>query len=305
LKRFAREFRAISCLQHPHIVQSLAFGQHGPVPYLIMEYVDGQSVGERIEREGRLPEAEAVRIVTQVAAALSYAHRHNVIHRDVKPDNILLTADGQAKLTDFGLAKHVSDEFENLTRTGRGLGTPNFVAPEQFDNARNVDLRCDIYALGATLYMMVTGEWPFAGANLLHMLKKKANNEITPARQLVPGLSEQTDRAIRWAMCVNPGERPTSCAEFLKALRGQPTPSSFLTELAPAPAAFNSHAGDPAPPANVEPGTGAPTCIARAEPDPANQITRQPADAIRWWHWLVAMAVAAATAWAGLMLINR
>src|SRR5262249_21557363 len=148
----------------------------GEVPYMVMEFVDGPSLGDRIEREGRLPEAEAVRVITQVAQALHHAHRQQVIHRDVKPDNILLAADGRAKLTDLGLAKDC-EAGPALTRASTGLGTPNFMAPEQFRDAKNADPRCDIYSLGATLYMAITGELPFRARGPLNVWTKKRNNE--------------------------------------------------------------------------------------------------------------------------------
>ena len=137
-----------------------------------MEFVDGESLGQRIDREGRMPEDEAVRIIAQVCQGLHKAHKQGMIHRDIKPDNIMVTPQGEAKLTDLGLVKEVDAEL-NLTRTGRGLGTPHFMAPEQFRNAKNADARCDIYSLGATLYMMVTGELPFGKARPAGCLDEK------------------------------------------------------------------------------------------------------------------------------------
>ena len=121
-----------------------------------MEFVDGQSLGRKLEHAGPLTEMEALRLIAQVAQGLRLAHKKGLIHRNVKPDNILMTAQGQAKLADLGLVKEVETDL-NLTRTGRGLGTPHFMAPEQFRNAKYVDIRSDIYSLAATLYMMVTG----------------------------------------------------------------------------------------------------------------------------------------------------
>src|SRR5262245_24357035 len=128
LKRFEREFAAARALDHPHVVKAIEFDSRGPSPFLVMEYVDGESVGQRIERQVRLPEDEAVRIICQVSQGLHRAHKQGLVHRDVKPDNILVTADGNAKLTDLGLVKDAGDDY-NLTRTGRGLGTPYFMAP--------------------------------------------------------------------------------------------------------------------------------------------------------------------------------
>src|SRR4051795_6968990 len=150
LKRFEQEFRAASRLDHPNIVRALDYGDDGSMPYLVMEFVDGESLGAKLDREGRMPEADAIRLVVQVAQGLHRAHKQGLIHRDVKPDNILVTADGQAKLADLGLVK-TADADLNLTKTGRGLGTPHFMAPEQFRDAKNADPRCDVYSLGATL----------------------------------------------------------------------------------------------------------------------------------------------------------
>ncbi|MCS6849994.1 MAG: serine/threonine protein kinase [Gemmataceae bacterium] len=227
LKRFEQEFRAASALDHPNIVRALDYDGTGSRPFLVMEYVDGESLGQRLEREGRIPEAEAIRLIVQVAQGLHKAHKEGLIHRDVKPDNILVTADGQAKLTDLGLVKDLDTEL-NLTRTGRGLGTPHFMAPEQFRNAKNADVRCDIYSLGATLYMMVTGELPFKSCGPLDAWMKKIRNDLPAPRQLVPELSERVDWAIRRAMSADPNQRPESCREFVEDLIGRSTRRSAL-----------------------------------------------------------------------------
>ena len=222
LKRFEQEYNAARNLNHPNIVRALAFGMEGNSPYLVMEFVEGESLGYRLEREKRLSEAEAIRIIGQVAQGLHRAHKQGLVHRDVKPDNILLTPDGQAKLADLGLVKELDTDL-NLTRTGRGLGTPHFMAPEQFRNAKNVDARSDIYSLGATLYMMVTGELPFKSCGPLDAWMKKIHNELTPALELLPDLSERVDWAIRRAMSPDPHMRPGSCREFIEDLTGHST----------------------------------------------------------------------------------
>jgi serine/threonine protein kinase len=213
--RFAQECQVARNLKHANIVRILEFGLDGSRPFLVMEYVDGESLGQRLDREGRLPEDEAIRLISQIGQALHWAHGRKLIHRDVKPDNILLTADGQAKLTDLGLVKNLDGDF-NLTMTQSCLGTPNFMAPEQFQDARS-----DVYSLAATLYMTVTGELPFRGPNeraLLTILKKKLANEIAPPRQLVPELSERMDGAILRALRADVNERPASVLDFLQAL---------------------------------------------------------------------------------------
>ncbi len=229
LKRFEQEFRAASMLDHPNIVRALDYGDSGATPYLVMEFVEGESLGQKLEREGRLSEAESIRIIAQVAQGLHRAHKANMIHRDVKPDNVLLAPDGTSKLADLGLVKEVDADL-NLTRTGRGLGTPHFMAPEQFRNAKNADARCDIYSLGATLYMMVTGELPFKSSGPLDAWMKKMNNELTPPRKLIPSLSERVDWAIRRAMSAEPENRPNSCREFVEDLTGQSTRKASTSE---------------------------------------------------------------------------
>ncbi len=222
LKRFEREFAAARALDHPHIVKAIEFDARGPSPFLVMEFVDGESVGQRIERDGLIAEDEAVRIVAQVSQGLHRAHKQGLIHRDVKPDNILLTTEGNAKLTDLGLVKDAGDDY-NLTRTGRGLGTPYFMAPEQFRDAKGADVRCDVYSLGATLYMMVTGVLPFGNCSALDCFMRKMRNEITAPRQVVPTLSERIDWAILRAMSADPDKRPATCREFVEDLLGRST----------------------------------------------------------------------------------
>src|SRR5262249_36727312 len=135
-------------------------------------------------------------------------------------DNLLVTKEGQVKLADLGLVKEMETDI-NLTRTGRGLGTPHFMAPEQFRNAKNADVRCDVYSLGATLYMMVTNELPFRSLGPLDAWMKKVRNELAPVRQRVPELSERIEWAIQRAMDADPQRRPQSCQEFLDDLAGR------------------------------------------------------------------------------------
>lgn len=222
IKRFEQEFRIASKLEHPNIVRAIEYCGSGTTPFLVMEYVDGESLGDKLERVGKISEEDALTIIIQVAHGLHRAHRQGLIHRDVKPDNILVNREGKAKLTDLGLAKDV-DASMDLTRTGRGLGTPNFMAPEQFRNAKNASIRCDIYSLGATFYQMVTGELPFGVADPVQAMTRKLKNELPPPRQLNPALSERVDWAIRRAMSADPQKRPGSCREFVEDLTGQST----------------------------------------------------------------------------------
>jgi serine/threonine protein kinase len=219
LKRFKQEFDAAHQLDHPNIVRAIEYCGNPPSPFLVMEFVEGESLGQKIERDGALSEEEAIRLLAQVCQGLHRAHKNRLIHRDVKPDNILVTHENIAKLTDLGLVKDADNEL-NLTRTGRGLGTPHFMAPEQFRNAKNADIRCDIYSLGATLYMMVTGEIPFGKVGPLDCWMKKIRNDYVPPRDLNPNLSDRMDWAIRRAMSGDPDQRPASCREFIEDLTG-------------------------------------------------------------------------------------
>jgi serine/threonine protein kinase len=233
LQRFEREFLAAKVLDHPNVVKAIDYCGTGPHPFLVMEYVDGESLGQRVERSGAFPESEAVHIIAQVCEGLQRAHKQGLVHRDVKPDNILVTKEGIAKLTDMGLVKDVDDAL-NLTKTGRGLGTPHYMAPEQFRNAKNVDVRCDIYSLGATLYALVTGQVPFENASPLDCWMKKIRNEFPSPKELNSAISERVDWAIRRAMSAEPDRRPASCREFLEDLTGQSrhTPTKMNAQAA-------------------------------------------------------------------------
>lgn len=237
LRRFEQEFRAASTIDHPNVVRALDYGEWEGSPYLVMEYVDGEPLSRLIEREGPLNETEAIRLIAQVAQGLHRAHRHNLIHRDVKPDNILIAQDKKtgeriAKLTDLGLVKEQAADLD-LTRTGRGLGTPHFMAPEQFKNAKNATIKCDIYSLGATLYAMMTKVTPFKMANPLDAWMRKIHNEFTPVRELNPLASERVEWAIRRSMSADPMLRPKGCREFIEDLTGRSTRKS---QLQPTPA---------------------------------------------------------------------
>ena len=219
LKRFEQEFRVAAKLDHPNIVKVIEYSGMGDAPYIVMELVEGGSLGDQLEKSGAMTEEEAVRVIVATAQGIHYAHRQGLIHRDIKPDNILVTPDGKVKVTDLGLAKD-QDANVDLTRTGRGLGTPTFMAPEQFRNAKNASIRCDVYSLGATLYQMVTGEYPFGIADPVQAMMRKLRNELTSPRQLAPKLTERVDWAIRRAMSPDANQRPASCLEFVEDLTG-------------------------------------------------------------------------------------
>jgi tRNA A-37 threonylcarbamoyl transferase component Bud32 len=158
-ERFVREAKAMARLNHPHVVAVYESGEAGGLPFLVMEYVDGVTLRDAM-RERKLSPAEALAVVPQICDALEYAHRQGVVHRDVKPENILLGRDGRVKIADFGLAKVTDPAGVSLTGTRQAMGTPHYMAPEQWEKPAEVDHRADIYALGVVLYELLTGELP-------------------------------------------------------------------------------------------------------------------------------------------------
>ncbi len=217
LKRFERQFQVTSNLHHPNIIRGLDFGWHDARPYIVLEFVDGENLWARIDRHGRLPEAEAVDYIAQIAEGLHAAHTHGIVHRDIKPDKILLTKTRQAKLAGLGLGDDQESDCESM-RPSRRVRIPNFTAPEQFDNARTAGVRCDIYSLGATLFMALTGQVPFGAPTLSAVLKKKLADDLISPRKLVPTLSAHIDWAVRRALMSDPELRHASCLEFIAAL---------------------------------------------------------------------------------------
>jgi serine/threonine protein kinase len=221
--RFAQECQVARVLNHPHIVGMLDFGLEGSTPYLVLEYVAGESLGQRLKDQGPLAEAEAVRLIREVGQALHWAHGKKLVHRDVKPDNILVSDGGQAKLTDLGLAKSFEGNL-GLTRTNTLFGTPNFMSPEQFVDAKRADAQSDMYSLAATLYMVVTGKVPFGDhSNVMKVYKKKMANAIDPPNRLVPELSKQVNDAILRGLRAERKERPASVLEFISSLPEEST----------------------------------------------------------------------------------
>ncbi len=214
--RFSREARSGGLLNHPNIVRCHGAGRDKPTGrhYLVMEYVDGASALTLLERHGRLPVGDAVHIALGVARGLEHAHSRNVIHRDIKPDNILITRAGVAKLSDLGLAKQL-DEATHLTATRQGFGTPWYMPYEQGLNARTADARSDIYALGATLYHLVAGEVPFPGTNHLEVMEKKSQGDFPPASVHNPEVPPVLDQIIDRMLARDPADRYQTASELI------------------------------------------------------------------------------------------
>jgi serine/threonine-protein kinase len=171
-----------------------------------------------LNQQKQLAVSDAVLVTVLVGDALHYAHELNMVHRDVKPDNILITKKGHVKLADLGLAKAVDDEDMSLTQSGTGLGTPHYMAPEQARNAKHVDRRCDVYALGCTLYHFLTGKTPFAGGSLLELIQNKEKGQCTPAHRVNNAVPERLSLMIDRAMAQDPKSRYQTCADFIRDL---------------------------------------------------------------------------------------
>lgn len=234
VERLYREGRVLGQLDHPGIVQAYAIGADRGCHYVAMEFIDGDSLQKWLARLGRLTVADAVRLTLDCARALDYAHGLGVIHRDVKPDNVLLTRAGQVKLADLGMAK-TGDEDLSLTQTGHAVGTPWYMPLEQAKNAKDVDGRSDVYALGCTLYCCLTGRPPFAVGTIVEVIQAKERGTFPPARQTNPEVPERLDLLIAKMIAKRPEHRYQSCAALiadLEALALAGPKLSFITGAA-------------------------------------------------------------------------
>ncbi len=217
IERFTREARASAKVNHPNIIQGIDVREVEGRWCFIMEYADGQRVGDVIRRGGAMSEARALKIVTEVGSALEHAHRNMIIHRDVKPDNIIVTKDGVAKLCDLGLVKLVSEDTEN-SKVGDLIGTPDYMSPEQASGKPDVDQRADIYCLGSAWYHMVTGSVPFKGENRTVVLMKHLTEPLEPADSRNPLVSRATASVIQKMLAKVREERYQTMAEAMRDL---------------------------------------------------------------------------------------
>jgi eukaryotic-like serine/threonine-protein kinase len=186
LERFRREARAVAQLNHPHVVTVIDAGEDDGAPYIVFEYVEGETLKDRIRRLGRLPVSEAVAYAIEIGRALESAHANRLVHRDVKPQNVLIDADGRAKVTDFGIARSL--EAQGLTATGRVLGTTDYVSPEQA-LGHEVTGQSDIYSLGIVLYEMLTGETPFKADTQVAVAMKHVRDPLPDVQRRRPEIS--------------------------------------------------------------------------------------------------------------------
>ena len=216
--RFLREARTAAKLDHVNVVRGIDVGRDGEDYYFAMEFVEGESVAKVLKREGVMPEERAVRIAVQVARALSHAWEQKLIHRDIKPDNILLTKNDVAKLADLGLARSTQQDSMMMTQTGVAVGTPHYMSPEQTRGEKSIDIRTDIYSLGATLYHLVTGHTPFSGSTLAVVLTKHLTEPVVPAHIRNPDVSARLSWIISKTMMKDPDERYATPRELMEDL---------------------------------------------------------------------------------------
>ena len=215
LERFRQEARAVAKLSHPNVVSVIDAGEDGGHPYIVFEYVEGETLKQRIGRDGALDPQEAIAYAIEIARGLSVAHARRMVHRDIKPQNILIDAEGRAKLTDFGISRQL--EQDGMTATGRVLGTTDYVAPEQA-MGHGADPRSDIYSLGVVLYEMLVGQVPFQADSQVGVAMKHVNEELPDVQRRRPELSAAVALVVERSTAKEPGKRYQQVGEMIDDL---------------------------------------------------------------------------------------
>ncbi|MDW8105041.1 MAG: protein kinase, partial [Armatimonadota bacterium] len=260
IQRFLREAKAAGRLSHPNIVTIHEVGVDNGRHYIVMEYLEGENLRERLQRQGAIPLKEAVDIALQVLGALEHAHRMGVVHRDIKPENIHLLPDGLVKLTDFGIARIVFEP--NITLDGQIFGTPSYMSPEQIEG-KEIDPRTDIFSVGVVLYEMLTGRKPFTGDSIVTITYNIMHKEPTPP----PGVPYGVERVLMRAMAKRPIDRYSSAREMAEDLKRALEPGALV---APAPPPVIS---SPPPAASPSPASLPPLLTPIPDPAPAGGYT--------------------------------
>ncbi len=259
VERFKREARMAAQLSHPNIVTVIDRGHAGGRQFIVFEYIDGENLKEHLVRAGRLPVDEALELALEIAHGLAYAHQYGLVHRDVKPQNVLLNGDGRAKVTDFGIARSLDVEH-GVTQTGTVLGTSNYIAPEQASGQR-VDAQTDVYSLGVVLYELLAGDVPFPGETFVSVAMKHVNEPPPSLLDVRPDVPPRVAAAVDRALEKEPARRFPSMEAFAAEL------SACLAEVA-----------------NAD-GSGAATMIVPAAAAPARRPRRR-----RSWTWPLVIA---------------
>jgi tRNA A-37 threonylcarbamoyl transferase component Bud32 len=325
LKRFDREAKGLARLTHPNIVGVIDYGEYEGSPYLVMTYLVGGTLKKMLGQ--RMPWQEAVRLLLPIAHALEFAHQHNIIHRDVKPSNILLTENGQPMLTDFGIAKILDlEEGQTLTAPGVGIGTPEYMSPEQ-GLGRAVDARTDVYSLGIVFYELITGRKPYIADTPMAVLEKHLHDPLPRPSSLVPDLPDDVEKLLLKSLAKETRDRYQSMDELAAALENllhshavQVAVSAgqgrlvqagqvYPTQLAPKPAPFPTRGA--APPAETVHARQQPPVGGTRQFPTAGLPSGQPAAGHRLnWLWiagglLLGICAIAAVVFGVLYIANR
>lgn len=250
LRRFEREARLAQKLQHPHVVRTFQVGESNGLHYLVMEHLEGETLDEVLDRRGKLPPAEAVRLVHQALTGLEHIHEQGLVHRDLKPSNLMLIpgrAPGQpdstlratVKILDIGLARPHRDGAHDpgITSEGTLLGTPNYMAPEQARDPRSADIRADIYSLGCVLCHALTGQPPFPDSNIVNQMIRHATEPPRPLKELNPAVPDGLQQIINWMLAKDPANRYATPGRAGQALQvflvagAEPTPAEHDPKL--------------------------------------------------------------------------
>ncbi len=246
LERFRREARAVAKLSHPNIVTVIDRGDDGGRQYIVFEHVEGENLKELVVRSGRLPVRRALELALDVAGGLAFAHDHGLVHRDVKPQNVLLSSEGEVKVTDFGIARSLHVEH-GVTQTGTVLGTGEYLAPEQA-SGKQVSPATDVYSLGVVLWELLAGDVPFVGENFVAVALRHVNEPPPSLRERRQDVTPRLEAAVNRALAKDPGRRFPSMAAFAKELRA--CLAEVDGEVPPAPAPDDlelTHVTPPAP----------------------------------------------------------
>ena len=288
-RRFLREARLAASIDHEHIVTVYQVGEDNGVPYLAMQLLRGQTLDDRLKREGRLPLEEVLRIGRETAEGLAAAHARGLVHRDIKPANIWLEEGrGRVRIVDFGLARGAEPDAQ-FTHAGTVIGTPAYMAPEQA-GGEEVDARCDLFSLGSVLYRAATGESAFAGKDTLSVLNALATKTPTPPHKLVPSLPRRFSGLVMRLLARDPDDRPQSAREVVEAIealeRGEETEEDDVEVVV---VEEDQGANAPRSPAAAE--QEKPKREARRRERPRRRKRKRPESQKDWGFWVLAVGI--------------